>query len=344
MRDTSIDRSQQLPRSTGWITRLACMRATDEGIEVDPLLRQAGLTREQIDDRTARLPVRHQLRFLDLAAAALHDDFLGFHLAQSFDLRTIGLTYYVMASSDNLIEALRRATRYSSIVNEGIKLRLREDGDIGITFDYVGVARSADRHQIEFWMTALVRICRQLTGRRLSASRVAFVHRRSDVTPELGAFFGGDVRFGTGSDQLAFASSANDMAVVSADSYLNEILVKYCDEALASRTASRGPLGSNVENAVATLLPHGKARVGEVARKLGVSQRTLARRLAAEGLTFAGIVQRLRADLASRHLTDESLSISEIAWLLGYRDVSAFTHAYKRWTGRAPRAARHRSR
>ncbi len=170
------------------------------------------------------------------------------------------------------------------------------------------------------------------------------MHRRAGVVPELGAFFGGDVRFGAEVDQLAFASSAKDMAVVSADSYLNEILVKYCDEALAARTTSRGPLGSNVENAIATLLPHGKARAGEVARKLGVSQRTLARRLASEGLTFAGIVQRLRADLANRHLMDETLSISEIAWLLGYQDVSAFTHAYKRWTGRAPRAARHGSR
>jgi AraC-like DNA-binding protein len=61
-------------------------------------------------------------------------------------------------------------------------------------------------------------------------------------------------------------------------------------------------------------------------------------------LTFAKVVQRLKADLAKRHLANESLSISEIAWLLGYQNVSGFTHAFKRWTGKAPRAARELSR
>ena len=102
--------------------------------------------------------------------------------------------------------------------------------------------------------------------------------------------------------------------------------------------------GLSVENAIVLLLPHGKAHASEIARKLGVSRRTLARRLASEGVTFAGIVQSLKSDLARRHLTDETLSISEIAWLLGYQDVSAFSHAFKRWTGNAPTALREPSR
>jgi AraC-like DNA-binding protein len=88
------------------------------------------------------------------------------------------------------------------------------------------------------------------------------------------------------------------------------------------------------------LLPHGKAQIREVAPKLGLSQRTLSRRLAAEGLTFAQVRQTLRADLADRHLADKDLSISKIAWLLGYQDVSGFSNAFKRWTGKAPRAMR----
>jgi AraC-like DNA-binding protein len=73
---------------------------------------------------------------------------------------------------------------------------------------------------------------------------------------------------------------------------------------------------------------------------LGTSQRTFARRLAAEGLTFSSVLEDLRSDLAERYLADKHLSISEIAWLLGYREVSAFTHAFKRWTGATPREAR----
>jgi AraC-like DNA-binding protein len=120
-------------------------------------------------------------------------------------------------------------------------------------------------------------------------------------------------------------------------------LIKYCEQALTARSTKQSSFGLNVENVIALRLPHGKAR-GEIARKLGVSQRTLARRLSSEGLTFASVLQRLKSDLAKRHLADETLSISEIAWLFGYQDVSAFTHAFKRWTGKAPRAIRQASR
>jgi AraC-like DNA-binding protein len=95
-----------------------------------------------------------------------------------------------------------------------------------------------------------------------------------------------------------------------------------------------------VENAIALLLPHGKAQLGEVAAQLGMSRRTLARRLATHGLTFAGVLAQLRVDLAKRELRDASLTISQVAWLLGYREVSAFTHAFKRWTGKTPREVR----
>ena len=117
-------------------------------------------------------------------------------------------------------------------------------------------------------------------------------------------------------------------------------MIKYCEEARSHRKAGRGTFRVAVENAIAPLLPHGKARADEIARQLGMSPRTLARRLASEGLTFAGILSELRGDLAKRYLQEEDLPISEIAWLLGYQEVSAFTHAFKRWTGKTPREAR----
>ena len=77
----------------------------------------------------------------------------------------------------------------------------------------------------------------------------------------------------------------------------------------------------------------------EIARRLGLSHRTLARRLADEGVSFSQILDELKLDLAKRYLR-EGLSISRIAWLLGYREVSAFTHAFKRWTGQSPKQMR----
>ena len=99
-------------------------------------------------------------------------------------------------------------------------------------------------------------------------------------------------------------------------------------------------LRTRVENAISSLLPHGKVLVEDVARSLGMSKRTLARRLSDEGLNFTETLQQLRRDLAVRYLDDRKLHVSKIAWLLGFHEVSAFTHAFKRWTGKTPRQMR----
>ena len=88
------------------------------------------------------------------------------------------------------------------------------------------------------------------------------------------------------------------------------------------------------------LLPHGRATASEVARRLGISSRTFSRKLGEEGTSFAEILDQLAAALAKRYLYDETLPVSEIAWLLGYREVSSLTHAFKRWTGTTPRRFR----
>ena len=80
--------------------------------------------------------------------------------------------------------------------------------------------------------------------------------------------------------------------------------------------------------------------MAEVARKLGISTRTLARRLASEGQTFLGVLTSLRSDLAKRYLREPDLPVSEVAWLVGYREASAFNHAFKRWTGTTPKKVR----
>jgi AraC-like DNA-binding protein len=174
----------------------------------------------------------------------------------------------------------------------------------------------------------------------LAGRQVKFTHRRRNDNAEFRTFFGSDVRFGAAADELIFPIPVKQTPVVDADPYLNDLLIRYCDEAFAARSTNRSAFGLKVENLIALHLPHGKARASEIARMLGVSRRTLARRLSSEGLTFGGVLQQLKADLAKRHLADETLPISEIAWLLGYQDVSAFTHAFRRWTGKAPRAIR----
>lgn len=344
MRASGLMRFHSMPSAAGGIARLVSTRLIEAGIDPAPLLARAGLTAEQIDDRNARLNAQSQITLLELAADALQDDFIGFHLAQDYDLREIGLLYYVLASSEMLADALQRAERYSGIANEGLSLQARTGKETAIALSYVGMDRRSDRHQMEFWLMSLVRLCRQLTNRRVVPSRIAVMHHRKKTPAESRSFLGCEIEFGSSVDEVVFPAAVKLMPIVSADSYLNELLLKYFEEALAYRRPAATTLRSNVENAITPLLPHGKADAGEVARRLGMSHRTLARRLAAEQLTFSKIRTELKTDLAKRYLRDGDLPISQIAWLLGYREVSAFTHAFKRWTGTAPRQSRAQAR
>lgn len=329
-----------VPTATGMLARAAYTRAIKAGKDVTPLLKKARLTARQIENSNLRLSVDSQIKFLNLAAEALEDEFLGFHIGRSFDLREIGLLYYVLSSSDTLGCAFERGARYSTIANEALRLTFRNDRSFEITLKYIGVSRHRDRHQIEFFVTALVRMCQHLADRRLMPIRVTLAHHRSRVSPDFRLFFGCDVAFDRGTDEVAFENVIGRMPVLSRDPYLNKLLVSYCEQAHAERRTRQMALRRNVENAIVTLLPHGKARAAELARQLGMSHRTLARRLASEGLSFGAILDELRHDLAKYYLKEQNLSISTIAWLLGYQEASAFTHAFKRWTGKAPKQAR----
>src|SRR2546423_3272585 len=163
MRSTRPKDFRSIPNATGGIARLACARLRELGKDVKAVLSKAGLRLEEADDPTARLEVRAQIKFLELAAEELRDDFLGFHLARSFDLREIGLVYYVIACSEQLADALRNAERYSRIVNDGVRLRFKLDGTAVIALHYVNVDPGSHRPPIEFWLVSLMRIFRQGT-------------------------------------------------------------------------------------------------------------------------------------------------------------------------------------
>jgi AraC-like DNA-binding protein len=189
---------------------------------------------------------------------------------------------------------------------------------------------------MEFCMFAVLRICRALTGEKLIPQHFSISHYRPECTSEMARFVGTKVEFGADTDEFALNADARGLPLIHADHYLNNLLLKYCEAALADRRDGRSPLRTRVENAISLVLPHGRVLVEDVARSLGMSKRTLARKLADEGLNFTEILQQLRRDLAVCYLHNRTLHVSKIAWLLGFHEVSAFTHACKRWTGKTP--------
>src|SRR5262249_23499645 len=167
-----------IPMAGGGLSRLAIARLKSAGVPVAPLLKRAGLTPELVADPEERLSVRNQIALLDEAATALKDDCLGFTLARDHDPREIGLLYYVMASSQTLGDGLKRVARYSRITNEALVVGYREGNRLVVSLSYSGVPRHSDRHQMEFCMFGLLRICRMLTEQNIAPQYFSISHHR----------------------------------------------------------------------------------------------------------------------------------------------------------------------
>jgi AraC-like DNA-binding protein len=153
-------------------------------------------------------------------------------------------------------------------------------------------------------------------------------------------FFLCPIEFAASSDLVEFPGDVLAAPLVTSDAKLVEALRPFCDLAAEARRTANGSLRSAVENEVQKRLPHGKAQASLVAKALALSERTLSRHLAKEGATYAQVVDELRRSLVLQYLKDPALTLSQIAWLLGYEGSASFNHAFRRWTGSSPSEAR----
>jgi AraC-like DNA-binding protein len=324
-----------IPTAAGLAARLAAAELERRNMDPSRLLARSGLSALALDRRD-RISVVSQIEFLELASREVGDDLFGFGLAEKVDLRELSMLYYVAASSNRLGDALRRLERYVCVGNEALVARIHMGPVWRVDLSYAGVPRHLDRHQMEFLILVVLRLCRQLVGRTLVPLAASFVHHRSDDLQRVRKLLGCEVEFDTDADGLSFDAALMDLPLVGADPFLHQLMLRSCEEAMAVRTENVSPFRTVVENAIAPLLPHAEAQAKAVAKRLGLSERTFARRLAKEGLSFGEILDELRRDLAVRYLEEPNLQISQIAWLLGFRQQSAFSHACRRWTGKSP--------
>jgi len=323
------------PTAMGLASQLALSRIKRENIDPVPLLRRTNLSQISLDERR-RISVPSQISFLSEAVRVLGDEWFGLSLATQLDLREIGMVYYVATSSSGFRDALSRLVRYGRVVSEALELRVDNQGGVlRLAVSFKGFSRHTDRHQAEFVALVLLRVCRKLMGNRIIPLSVSLAHHRSGDLAQIKSLFGCDVQFDAYSDGLTFDATVLDLPVIGADPFLNELLVGLCEQAITARVSTISPFRTLVENTISPLLPHGEATADNVARRLGVSERTFARRLAAEGTSFGLILDGLRHELAITYMQD-GLQASQIAWLLGFHQSSSFTHACKRWTGSTP--------
>lgn len=332
---------QVLPTATGFSARQATAALRNRGVAVDPVLRRVGLSERDFDNRQGRISASAQSKLLEYAAEALNDSAFGLHLAQQANPREIGLLFYVGSAAKHVNEAVALYARYCRIVNEAIRVKVLEvESGVVVEFIFVGVSRHSARQNAEFGMAAAIKALREIAGRDIHPTHVSFAHAGDSNRRDLERFFGCPVEFGASIDQIALSNEILALPLITEDRHLLEALQPICDEAARERNTAKGTLRASVENEVQRLLHHGNAQRESVAKKLAMSTRTLARRLADENTTYEEVVDHLRRSLALQYVKEPSLSLSQIAWLLGYEGSSSFNHAFLRWTGRSPSAAR----
>jgi AraC-like DNA-binding protein len=310
------------------------------GIDAQPALIGAGLSRRQLSQDDVGLSVVSQYRFLELAAAEANDSLLGLHVAAEMDLRAVGILFYLAGSSRTVYEALEYLARYSATTNEALVAEIsRQKDEVILTIRQVQEFDEPHRQFFELLALWFVRMLHNETNRDFTLLRVTFTHARNADLREVHRLLRCPVDFAQGVDSWVLPQRVMDLPIVSGDSQLLKILTTHADDLLAERHSATG-LQSMVASQLASLLPSGESRAAVVARQLGMSPRSLTRHLADEGTTFGDILERLRQRLASRYLADDRMSVQQTAWLLGYSEVGAFNHAYKRWTGTTPRRTR----
>jgi AraC-like DNA-binding protein len=271
----------------------------------------------------------------------LDDSALGLHLAKQSNPREVGLLFYVASAAKTIGEALTLYGRYCRIVNEAVRLKAsRSSEGVRVQLHFIGLPSHLARQNVEFMIAASIKGLREIAGRNICPAHVTFVHPRNSDLREFERFFGCPVEFGAPMDQIAFSNETMAIPVVTEDRHLLETLQPICDEAAKERNTPKGTLRASVENEVQKLLPHGKAKRQTVARALGMSERTLSRKLTEERTAYDEIVDQLRRSLALQYIKDQGISLSQIAWLLGYEGSTSFNHAFVRWTGRSPSTSR----
>ena len=297
--------------SRGTAARETLRYLDTNGIDAEPPLSKAELSRSQLSQDAGGISAASQCRFLDLAAA-----------------------------SATVTEALEYLARYAGTANEAVRFEIsHHKGETVLTVRPIGGQDEPRRQFSEFIALAVIRALNGATNRDFAPSRMTFAHARSWGLREIHRLLRCPVEFAQTTDNWVLPERVMELPITSGDSHLLHILEAHADDLLSERRTAAGLRGL-VENQLLSMLPSGRVQTAAVAQQLGMSARSFKRHLAQEGTSFSEILDRLRNHLARRYLEDERISLQQIAWLLGYSEIGAFNHAFKRWTGISPGRAR----
>jgi len=308
-----------------------------QGFSAHQIFHGSGLAVDMLESTKPVVEFDRIASFFEHATQLTGNDILGFARGKERELRRAGLISFVGVSSPTVRDFLKNVAHYRRVFSDALDLNCTELDNGGVLEWQFNVPETILRRQyVEFGASGLLHALRQVTNNNINLNMATFRHARNENTDEFEHYFGCEVEFGALENSFRFKLSDLDLPLVTADDELYHVLRNCCEHALQIKARNVPPLVVQVERMISDKLTKGEATQDEIARALGMSPRTLSRRLVEEGTSFFKTLEGLRKSLAVNYLRDSNLALAEIAFLLGYSGLSSFSDAFKRWTGKTP--------
>jgi AraC-like DNA-binding protein len=292
------------------------------------------LTPEMLADDEARVsPAQFCVAWAE-ASRLSRDPTLALSIAEATPAGAFGIVEYVCRAAPTVEKALSQWVRYLGILDDAVEVGLVEAGkDAALRVLRESEAPAPASHELCFALVAKQARALMVGGFRVTTVR--FTHRKpvADISPYR-KFFDADVVFGAAQTELVMPKSVLAGVLTTRDPNLAAILIPTAEQQRERRT-TEPPLTEQVRRRLVVALSSDDAQLEHVAKQLGMTARSLQRRLKDEGSSFQDLRDEARRRLADRYL-GESHSMSEISFLLGFSEPSAFFRAFKRWTGLTP--------
>jgi AraC-like DNA-binding protein len=297
--------------------------ARQVGLNPRAMLREAGLDLAVLTHPDMRIPAGAVAALLETAAQRSGCQTFGLLMAESRRLADFGPVSLLIAHQPTLRDALETTVRYRHLMNEALAMHVEEYGDLVILREELVIEDSApSRQAYELAIGALFRMFSALLGPRWRPYSVKFTHAAPDDINIHRRIFGPNVEFDSDFSGIICSGADLDRANPSADRALAEYARQFV-EGLGERASKS--TSQEVLKAAYLLMPLGRASISQIAQSMGLNVRTLQRRLEAEGQAFSDLLNGVRRDLAVRYLANPANSMTEIARLLGYTQLSSFT-------------------
>ena len=326
----------------GYVTAIFARRmvqAAGESVDGPALLRSVGLDPKGNLDVTQMIADDAYFELLERIAssmdAAAELPLKVAPLMRPNDYGALGLAW---KSAPTVRSSLERVERYCRLWTDNLTYEIR-DRDDGVDFvlHRAGDRRLGMRLSNEATIASTVSLIRQTSSRRFRPLAVSLKHPAPRSTSAHESYFGCPVRFAGGLDALSISTDALRRPNHLADDGISSFLISHLEAEIES-LASAPSVESLVTREVSRSLSEGVPKMADVARRLAMSDRTLHRRLAERNLSFKTLVDTTRRQVAENLLRTRSYSLTEVAFLTGFSEQSAFNRAFKRWTGRTPTA------